>query len=94
MHGVCVCVFVCVFLCVCVCVCVCVHRFALKCVGSGVPVDLIRMGRRVLSWRGLFDPVPLMLLVASVTGCVLANWAFVSLCSSRTPLHVFIFIRS
>lgn len=45
-----------------------VTRFALKCVGAGVPVDLFRVGRELLSWRGLLDPVPFMLIVSMVTG--------------------------
>lgn len=31
-------------------------------------MDLFRVGRGILSWRGLFDPVPFMLIVSAVTG--------------------------
>ena len=47
-----------------------VTRFALKCAGGGVPVDLFRVGRELFSWRGLLDPVPFLLIVSTVTGFI------------------------
>lgn len=45
-------------------------RFSLKCVGSGARLDLMRVGRTLLSWRGLLDPVPFMFVIATVTGFI------------------------
>jgi len=62
---------------------VCTHtrRFSLKCVGSGARLDLMRVGRTLLSWRGLLDPVPFMFVIATVTGmCVCAACACVCVC--------------
>lgn len=45
-------------------------RFSLKCVGSGARLDLMRVGRTLLSWRGLLYPVPFMFVIATVTGFI------------------------
>ena len=46
-----------------------VVRFALKCVGMSPRVNLFRLARLGLSWRGpLLDPVVVMMVLSVVTG--------------------------
>lgn len=47
-----------------------VVNFARKCAGLGRRIDLWRLGREALSFRGLFDPVPAMFILSSVSGFV------------------------
>lgn len=47
-----------------------VVNFARSCAGVGRRIDLWQLGREALSFRGLFDPVPMMLILSSVSGFV------------------------
>jgi len=47
-----------------------VVKFALKCAGQDVPIDVFRIGRELLSWQGLFDTVPMALITVIVAGFV------------------------